>query len=47
MDFAQRSSVARFAGGISLAFDLLAKAAGLGRARGLAENLAYLFGRTQ
>jgi transposase len=47
VDFAQRSSLAGFTGGISLAFDLLAKAAGLGRARRLAEDLAQLSGRTQ
>ena len=47
VDFAQRSSLARFAGGISLAFNLLAKAAGLGRARRLAEDLAHLSGRAQ
>jgi transposase len=47
VDFAQRGSLARFAGGISLAVDLLAKARGLGRARGLAENLAHLSGRAQ
>ena len=47
VDIAQRGSLARFAGGISLTFNLLAKVAGLGRARGLAENLAHLSGRAQ
>jgi hypothetical protein len=47
VDFALRGSLARLAGGISLAFDLLAKVAGLGRARSLAEDLAHLSGRTE
>jgi len=45
--FAQWSSLAGFAGGISLAFNLLVKAAGLGRARRLAEGLEHLPGRAQ
>ena len=39
--------MAGFAGGISLALDLLAAVAGLGRARCVAHDLADVFGRTE
>ena len=47
VDFAERGSVARFAGEISAPFDLLAAAAGLGRAGRLVEHLAYVSGRVE
>jgi transposase len=47
VDFAYRGSLARFAGAVSGAFDVLAKAAGLGRARHMADDLAHLSGRAQ
>ena len=47
MDSTQRGSLARHARGVSLAHDLLASAAGLGRARDLARNLAHLSGRVE
>ena len=40
VDTAERGALAGFAGGVSLPLDLLAAAAGLGGARGLAEDLA-------
>jgi len=42
VDSAQRGPLVRFTGRISVAFDLLAEAAGLGGARGLAGNLARI-----
>jgi hypothetical protein len=47
MDSAQRSSVAGFAGRVSFAVDLLAEAAGLGKAGDLAGDLARLSGRIE
>ena len=44
MDSAQRGSVAGFADRVSFALDVLATAAGLGRARDLAEDLAGFSG---
>src|SRR2546427_9587584 len=42
VDSAQRGSLVRFAGGVSLAFDLLAATARLGGAIGLVRNLAHV-----
>ena len=47
MDSAKRSPLEGFAGRISVADDLLAAAAGLGGARGLAEDLADVLERTE
>jgi hypothetical protein len=47
VDAAQRSSLARLARGVSLAFDLLATAAGEGGAGDLACDLARLSGRIE
>jgi len=47
VDTAQRGSVAGFARGVSVAGDLLAAAAGLGRARRLAQDLAGVPGRVE
>ena len=47
MDFAQRGALAGPAGGVSASLDLLATAAGLGRARGLARDLASFSERVE
>ena len=47
MDTPERGTLAGFAGGVSLSVDLLAATAGLGGARGLAEDLASVSGRVE
>ncbi len=47
VDSAQRGSLAGFARGVSVTLDLLATAARLGGARGLARDLAGVSGRVE